>query len=239
MGKNWTKFAFLVAGIISIMLLSCESEIEEPEINPKNLLFVETSHKMDTSRVDIWFSPPATLDASSYTLQTSADKNTWTDFLSYGNPLTTTDPDTSDNFSTNLGSSCHIRLRITGGPYDGQFSNTMYAVNATVAVYFSYSSLDESLANTGIMAPNTGYGLVFTATTTRYSDNTVIDDSITYQWYRLDPENYDTMVAISGATTNTYTTTPADKGYRIMIEATGKNGVFDGMKRMLSQNIVR
>lgn len=47
------------------------------------------------------------------------------------------------------------------------------------------------------------------------------------------------MEFISGATGASYTTTVQDKGHRIMVEGRGKDALYDGMKRMLSQYVVQ
>lgn len=238
--KHHTKlFLLLYCAGATLFLLGCKESITEPELNPKNLLFVSTSDKTDVSAVDMWFSPPDSLGATSYTLQTSTDAVSWEDFLWYGTPLTTADSKESDNFSVNLGQSCHVRLRINGGTYNGQYSNSMWAVHASVSAYFSSNTLDESLSNSGTMAPNVGYGLVFSAVVTQYPSATPLENCLDYQWYRLPGDNFDQMQAISGATGTSYITTVQDIGHRIMVEASGKDALYDGMKRMLSQYVVQ
>lgn len=238
----------LVLTILLLVFTGCDdtptSDAEDDSndllITPTNLLIAKKSDKLSgTSSVDIWFAPPADLGAGSYTLQTSADGITWENFIYYSEVLETS-ATTQDNFSVNLGSDCHVRLKITGGTYDGQYSNSMFAPHAYDPYYFRYHGLDESLANTGVMAPNVGYGLSATFTVCSVADARVLEDGLTYQWYRLASDDFEQKTLLEGETGLEYTTTEADRGHFIMIEAQGKPGIFDGgMLRLISSEVVR
>nr|WP_319472333.1 hypothetical protein [uncultured Sphaerochaeta sp.] len=234
----------LVSTILLFLFIGCEnnpsSDSNEITVTPSNLLVADTSHKSSgTSSVDIWFSPPEDLGATSYTLQTSADGVTWEDFVYYAEVLQTSKGD-QDNFSVNLGSDCHVRLKITGGTYDGQYSNSMFAPHAYDPYYFRSTTLDESLGNTGVMMPNVGYGLWASFTVWAVADSSVLEDGLTYQWYRVKADDFDQTMLIPGATSLEYTTTETDRGHFIMIEALGKAGVFDGgMRRLVSTEAVK
>jgi hypothetical protein len=92
------------------------------------------------------------------------------------------------------------------------------------------------------MAPNVGYGLLASFTVKRHTtgedNNTEIGDCLSYQWYRLDPENYENMILIPGATSLSYTTTTEDIGYRMLIRATGNTSEFNGFLQQKSLFIV-
>ena len=234
----------LVSTIFLLLFTSCEgnpsSDSNEITITPSNLLVAETSHKSSgTSSVDIWFSPPEDLGATSYTLQTSLDDETWNDFT-YNYEILVTDTASQDNFSVNLGADCYVRLKITGGTYDGQYSNSMFAPHAIDAYYFNNTTLDESPGNTGVMMPNAGYGLWASFTVRAVTDNSLLEDGLSYQWCRVKADDFDQTTLITGDTGLEYTTTEADKGHFIMIEALGKPGIIDGgMRRLFSTEVVR
>jgi hypothetical protein len=235
----------LVSTILLLLFTGCEdnssSDSTEFTITPSNLLVADTSHKTSetSSSVDIWFSPPEDLGATSYTLQTSLDGETWEDFYYYDEVLETSTT-SQDNFSVDLGVDCYVRLKITGGTYDGQYSNSMFAPHAYDPYYFRYTALDESLGNTGVMAPNVGYGLRASFTVWAVSDSSVLEDGLTYQWYRVKADDFNQTTLIAGETSLEYTTTEADRGHFIMIEALGKPGTFNGgMRRLLSLDVVR
>ena len=234
----------LVSTILLFLFIGCEnnpsSDSNEITVTPSNLLVADTSHKSSsTSSVDIWFSPPEDLGATSYTLQTSTDGETWNDFI-YNDETKETSAVTQVNFGVNLGADCYVRLRITGGAYDGQYSNSMFAPHAIDAYYFNNTTLDESLGNTGVMMPQVGYGLWASFTVRAVTDNSLLEDGLTYQWYRVKADDFDQTTLITGETGLEYTTTEADRGHFIMIEALGKPGVFDGgMRRLFSTKVVR
>jgi len=89
--------------------------------------------------------------------------------------------------------------------------------------------LDESVFLTGTIAPNIGFGLEasFTVMNRTTEPDEEIEDPYTYQWYRVDPNNWEQEDMVTGATTLTYTTTSVDRRYQMFIKATG-NGNFQG-----------
>jgi hypothetical protein len=174
------------------------------------------------------FAPPSELGATEYTLQQSTDGGTtWENFQDgYGD--VTTSEDIPDNFSVNLGVDSHVRLLITGGTYDGQTSNEAWVPLSTIDTYFSGWSITDNGDYDSMWTENPGHTITASFTVKKNApDNTVVEDALTYQWYRLDPDDFENMTAIAGATSNEYTTTTADKGYFIMIRATG-DGVDAG-----------
>ena len=209
------------------------------ERNPDNLLIVERTYRSSFgSYTDMWFFPPSELGATSYTLQTSADGTTgWTAFQYYSDDLVTGNAD-QDNFSVDLGSDTWIRLVITGGEYDGQVSNKVFAPRCTTDSYVSNWGIDESQYITGVQAPRVGYGLTASFIVKKASDNTVLSNVLTYQWYRVNPEDWEDVELISGATGLNYTTTDDDKGHHMMIKATGNDIDFDGICVIMSDYIV-
>ena len=62
---------------------------------------------------------------------------------------------------------------------------------------------------------------------------------LTYQWYRVNPDDWEDVALIDGATALTYITTGDDKGYHLMIKATGDDSNFDGFISFMSEHIVR
>ena len=245
--KKHVRYVSLVClgiALAACLLISCPLEMESgnqtgSEKTPDNLLFVEESTRNSFgSSVTMWFTTPEELGATSYTLQCSTDNVTWQNFQYYASDLVTTHLD-QDNFSIDINYNCYLRLLITGGQYDGQTSNETYCTRCAAGGFFRSNSLDESLWHTGIMSPNVGYGLVASFRVEDPTDSTEIEDCLTYQWYRLDPENYEYMILIPGATSLSYTTTEADKGYFMLIKATGNGIDFDGFKQLKSIDIVR
>ena len=198
-----------------------------------NMFFILESDKDSdgfggtSTMVDMVFVPPEDFGASSYTLQQSTDGGAvWNDFLYYGNPLTTTDA-TYNNFSIPINQAGLLRLAITGGQYDGQYSNT--------ADLFQVSSV-----NTKIMEDSftSSFG-VFTTTITLQTvpDYDPVDEQFTYQWYHLDPDDFEVFTAIPGATASTYTATADDNGYIIVcqaVEDTETTGCFINLSLNIS-----
>ncbi len=198
---------------------------------PRNLLFVEQtdfSGSSEQSMTDMLFDPPEDLGATSYTLQQSTDGGTtWNNFQYYGEDLTTTET-INDNFSIDLGSDCMIRLAITGGTYDGQYSNEVEVTLSTVDTYFSAWSISQGGHYYGL--DDSGSGETISASFTVKNNTPDFDEvagALSYQWYRLDPDDFEQMTAIPGATSASYTTTAADEGYIMVIRATG-DGVNAG-----------
>ena len=212
-------------------------------LTPDNLFFVEQSVRTSYSYVDMWFAPPPELNAAGYTLQHSIDnRGSWQNFQRGGEDLTTAVFDNlsdANNFSIDIEQDAWLRLRITGGPHDGETSNEVWVVRCTTDVYVSSWSLDESMANTGVMAPQAGYGLFAAFTVTSYPESVALENVLTYQWYRVNPSDYSEMTPITGATSLDYTTTAADRGYRLLLRADGTGVDFNGFIQIFSTWIVR
>lgn len=198
---------------------------------PQNLLFIKETDFDSTSEqsmTDMLFAPPEDLGADSYTLQQSLDGGTtWSTFQYYTEDLTTTDT-IRDNFSINLGGDCLIRLAVTGGPYDGSFSNEVEVIESTVDTYFSAWSISQGGGYYSVSAEEEGTVIDSSFTVKNNTpDYTVVDDALTYQWFRFDPDDFEVMLPIAGATNPSYTTTGADSGYIMVVRATG-DGVNAG-----------
>lgn len=213
----------------------------EFERTPQNLLFTNESDYStfsDNPMVDMEFAPPSELGASMYTLQQSTDGGvTWVNFQYYGEDLTTTE-EISDNFSINLGEDSHIRLLITGGTYDGQTSNEVEVTLSDIDTYFSGWEISANGDYDSMWSENVGHTITASFTVKNTSDNTVVEDALTYQWYRVDPDDFENMAAIPGATSNEYTTTTADKGYIVMIRAAGDGVEAGGYCQLLGAYIL-
>ena len=166
------------------------------------------------AEIDLSFPPPSTHQAAGYTLQKSADGNTWaTEY--------TTGSSSQDNFSFTPDGSYFYRLLVNGGPKDGQVSNVVAAPVSSVDTRFAGWSLDESMFITGTMAPWVGRGLQAQFQVRKLADDSTVTEGLSYQWYRVNPLSSE-MTLIDGATSLTYMTTEADVGgYHLMCKATG------------------
>lgn len=211
--------------------------------SPKNLLFITQSDQRSAFRpilstepvVDMKFFTPAELGADSYTLQFSADSGTtWANYQYASSDLVTDFAETSDNFSLNLPAHYQLRLLITGGTYDGQTLNEVDVPLSSKPTYFFYLDLFAGIDNTGVMPPKAGHGLVASFTVKNVSDNSVVPNALTYQWYRINPNDYEDITLIPGAESLSYTTTSADIGYLLLIRAKGDEISADGFCQMLS-----
>lgn len=213
------------------LLLGCSLLFDREPTNtivPKNLLLVEQSDYDGSSSqmVDMSFPPPKEIGAESYTLQYSVDGNTpWQPVQFYGEDLRTSNDET-DNFSIDPHGSYYLRLLISGGEFDGQHSNKTYVPLSTVETYFQ---------QWGMMPTSTGFEASFVVK--RVSDATVVEDALAYIWYRVDPLDYEQMTLIEGATLRVYDTVPEDKGYRLLIRATGDGTNAGGFIQMMTDTI--
>ena len=250
------KVMFLLALVVMLLSMSaCDllglgdgdnSDDNTVPITPENLFFVTESDRSSlnsssTPMVDMEFTSPDDFGATSFTLQYSDNGGTtWANLQYYGDDLVATG--SQDNFSLNIGGSYRLRLLITGGTYDGQTSNEMDVTLSSIATYFSSWSLDESVYNTGTMPPNAGYGLAASFGVKEVGTNNSVDVSggvLTYQWYRINPADFEDIELIAGATALTYTTTDDDIGHKLLIRATGDGVNAGGYIQVLSMNIVK
>ncbi len=200
--------------------------------NPKNLLFVEHSDNTWNRRTAfLGFTTPEDFGATSYTLQFSPSNSPYTfeTMMNGEDPYTTSDP-TAAGYDVELPNSHslgYFRLLITGGAYDGEFSNIEYATQCQVDADINYS-LDYSMVNTGILNPHVGFGIVANFSLVPYGTSENIEDGLTYTWYRVNPNDYEDRELIVGQTDLTYTTQVADINHLILVVATGTFEKFNG-----------
>ena len=255
--RKITVLSFIL--ILALLFTGCDligglfggGETDTIPLTPQNLFFVgesdrETAIGSGTEpMVDMWFTSPQDFGATSYTLQSSTDNGvTWGNYDHYGNDVVTSTESETVGFSVSPASASWFRLMITGGTYDGQFSNAMEVpVLSSIPTRFSGWSIDESVGNTGTMAPNAGYGLAasfsVTGATSPYPPVAITSTNLTYQWYRVNPADFEDIELITGATSLNYTTTNADKGHILMIRATGDEDTIGGFIQAMSSNVVK
>lgn len=204
-------------------------------------LYVEKNHRVNgllggtNAVIELSFPAPNTLGAAGYTLQYSGNAGgTWHNYQHEDSDLVT-GTDTQDNFVlTNPGGNYQYRLFVNGGDKNGYVSNAVEADISSVDTWFQGWSLDESMTLSGVMAPFVGRGLEAAFTVQKLSDYSAVTGGLTYQWYRVNPENYD-MTLIPGAASLSYTTTADDIGHYLMIRATGDGTTVGGYAQVLSQ----
>ncbi len=179
--------------------------------------------------VDMWFPEPASLEATSFTLQYSTNGTTWSNYQSGYTDLTTT----NNNFSISLDGNYYLRILANGGPKNGYTSNEVYTPLSGVDTYFGGYSLDESGYLSGVMSPWVGRGLLAGFTVKKLSDLSVVNNCLSYQWYRLNPLTYEATL-IPGADSLKYITTLEDAGYQMMIKATADGINAGGFTTLIS-----
>ena len=182
------------------------------------------------SEVFLEFTSPSTLGATSYTLQFSpaSDPDNFVDVMNGTTPYTTSSTEVT-LFSVEMPppeNSGFFRIRITGGAYDGQYSNVESATRCLIDANINWG-LDYSLAITGTVSPYVGCGIEASFPLVDDEDN-AIEDALTYQWYRVNPNDYSDKTLLVGETSLTYITTVADINYHLMIKATGTSEKFPG-----------
>lgn len=226
----------LLLFLVVIVMASCTMEngtgsSVEISHNPKNLLFMEKSdYSFSRREVYMSFTMPQDFTATSYTVQYS-QSNTPYDFqtvMSGTEPLTTNSP-LATGYSIPIPLSNgegYFRLLINGGAHDGKYSNIVYATQCAVDVNITWS-LDYSMVNTGIMSPHVGFGIVASFTVSPDADNSILD-SLTYKWFRVNPNDFEDIEEIVGQTDLSYTTQAADVNHYILVVATGSNLKFPG-----------
>lgn len=236
----------LIFGLIMFLSVHTGCRLLNPDTdvltrNPDNLLFVEQSDRdtlinSDTRpMVDMKFASPSELGAQMYTLQQSLDDgSTWNNFQYYDEDLTTTSPD-SDNFSINLNQDSFIRLLITGGEYDGMTSNEVEVDLSAIDTYFSNWGVSGVITSYDALAEvDSGHHFNASFTVKSISEDTVVDNSyLSYQWYRLDPDDYEYLSEIAGANTLDYTAVQADSGSVLCVRAVGDEVHAGGFYQIL------
>jgi hypothetical protein len=237
--------ASILFSVVLLVFMGCpegldgllgDGDIVEVVSNPLNLLQFDSSYNDSGTRAeaDMFFPSVDEFGATRFILYSSATKDgIYSEFESSGERVDT-DPATSDSGPT-VGFGIAVpsggawfKLLIEGGDFDGQFSNRVFAPYCTGAAYCEGWGLDESMANTGTMAPNAGYGLV-ASFTIKDTEGDILEDVLDYQWYRVDPNNWEDEEAIDGATSLEYITTDDDIGHQLLIRATGKDGFAGGL----------
>ncbi|NCB01384.1 MAG: hypothetical protein EOM67_04350 [Spirochaetia bacterium] len=177
------------------------------------------------------FTMPQDFVATSYTLQFS-DSNSPYNFVTMTNYLDkeyTTENPLASGYSVPIPTphlDGYFRLKINGGTYDGQYSNIIYATQCAVDADVNWS-LDYSMFNTGTMSPYVGFGIVADFTLVD-SDDGDIEDGLTYEWFRVNPNDFEDSEVIVGQTDLTYTTTDSDIDHYILVVATGTDEKFSG-----------
>lgn len=239
------KKAFLCIFVVLAVMFAtgCPEALEELEDvdivpSPRNLLFLEVSQK---TAVDMFFPSVEDFGASRYVLYYSTTKDgDYNEYKPYESTIQAVPQESPIvGFGVPVPSGgAWFKLLIEGGPYDGEYSNRVFAPECTGDGRWSGMSLDETVSNTGVIAPNVGYGLSASFTVVDSEDDT-LTNCLDYQWYRIDPNNWEDEEAIDGATSLTYTTTNADRGYTLLIRASGKNDFAGGLLQQMSIHVVK
>lgn len=195
------------------------------------------NYTLDTGthpELDLVFPPPSYYGATSYVLQRSIDGTTgWVDVPWNWDVLRT--QDSNDNgFSFDPGSSFHYRLRVEGGPREGQFSNVVFAEASTVDTWFQGWGVESNMFFTGIMHPWVGNGTKASFTVENLADYSKVTGGISLQWYRSNPKTGE-MTLIPGATNDLYVSTMDDVGgWDLICRATGDGTTVGGFIQIVA-----
>lgn len=183
----------------------------------QNYVFVGGNH----AEIDLEFFPPIEFGADAYVLQRSLDGTSgWVDVPGDLGVLRTQSSD-QDNFSIDPDGQFHFRLRVEGGPRNGQFSNVVHVPVSLVETRFAGWSVDSSMFLTGTSYPWVGHGMEASFTVKKLLDDSVVPDAVDLQWFRVNPRTSE-MTAIPGATNPLYVTTNDDVGgWLLFCRATG------------------
>ncbi len=200
----------------------------------RNKAFIFGSEHPTEPSIELAFDPPASIGASHYTLEYSPSSSF--------SPLATYSQSGSavqlvgDNFQRRESESAWYRLRIHGGPYNGQVSNAVYVPYQTVETTFRGWSMDQSMIISGTMMPWVGYGkegsVVVSKVPVEDSENLL--PYVSMQWYRVNPATGD-FTPIPGATQGRYITTAADVGYGLALRFTGDGTKVGGYLQVLTE----
>ncbi|GAB1414676.1 hypothetical protein MASR2M117_00820 [Paludibacter sp.] len=237
-----TLFLFVTTSIVNAQFTPGEGgalpkfPTFEPQQGKISGLYIAVSQRnrgafANTTRAELElnFPEPFNFKADSYTLQYSENGTTWDNYQPYGTDFIST----YNNFSFYPEGNYHYRLKVNGGPKDGFTSNEVYAPLTSIDSFFSGWGLDEGWHITGIMIPDIGRGLEAYFNVISLEDNTPIVGHLSYQWYRVNPETFETT-AIEGATQLKYVTVEADAGHHLLIRATGDENKVGGMRQVIS-----
>ncbi|QTN32845.1 hypothetical protein HZ994_11060 [Akkermansiaceae bacterium] len=178
--------------------------------------------------LDLKFDSPASYGATAFDLQKSPDGiNGW-------ETLHTTFSAAQDNFSFNPGGYFFFRLLVHGGPRDGQVSNVVEGEITLFPTQVSFWSIGNNWVFGGPNAPWLGHGLIAAFQARNLSDSSQITGGFDFQWYRRNPQT-GALVAIPGATGDTYTTTEDDLGgYRLVCRGTGDGQTVGGFAQVMA-----
>jgi hypothetical protein len=184
--------------------------------------------------VDMSFIPPATIGATSYTLEYSSDNAVFQPYKHDGVEDLVTPSSDTDNFSIAPGGSYYFRLAINGGPYDGWHSNSVHAPYTNIDTYWGGYSLNADMTNSDppVMVPYIGNARVISMTANNLDDHSQVAYTPLYQWYRLNPATYE-LTEVYGATQTLYTTTAADAGYSLVVVGMGDEVNVGGFQQVL------
>lgn len=249
--RDLTRIICIIPAVL-FLLSACPTGTEDPNmenqyledipVTPKNLLYLETvdAHYDGFSGYDptvfMSFSKPSELGAQLYTLEYSADDGlNWQTWQHNGQDLSISD---GENFSLRLSCHCRFRLRISGGVYDGETSNTIDVPTSDVETYFRTWSRTE-MGDITHAPPDAGFLLQTSCTVLSCADGSDRTEGLTFQWYRLDPRELETCLPVEGATEPEYRTTFEDIGYRMMLKVTGDESNNGGILHIYSDYVVR
>lgn len=195
-----------------------------------NNVFVPGNH----AEIDFEFFPPSEFGATAYVMQRSfTGSGGWAD-VPYGMDVLRTSSSDQDNFSFETDGIYHYRLRVEGGPRDGQVSNTVFPPVSLVETYWAGWGVDSSMFITGTSYPWVGHGMTSSFIVKKLSDNSEVSGGLSLQWYRVHPRTWE-MTAIDGATSDTYVTTQDDVGGWILVcRATGDETNVGGLINVTS-----
>jgi hypothetical protein len=179
--------------------------------------------------IDFEFFPPSVFGATAYVLQRSVNgTDGWTD-IPFDMDVLRTSSSGQDNFSIEPAAFDYYRLRVEGGPRDGQISNAVFPPVSQIATRFAGWGVDSSMFITGISYPWVGYGMTTSFDVRNLSDDSEVSGGISLQWFRVHPRTWE-MTEITGATANTYATTDDDVGgWIIVCRATGDGSTVGGL----------
>ena len=219
------------------------------DLLPGNLMFITESDRDETypgsgyseSTVEIEFETPLDFGADSYTLQISTDNSNWSNYDEYGSPYVTQD-EYSSGFSPSPPSTpCWFRLLISGGDYDGEVSDAMEVLSlSSLNTEFASWNLDYNA--TAVIMPHVGFGITASCTVRTVlgpvTGIPVTEENLSYQWFRVNPNDYEDIEEITGATTATYITTTADINHLMMVRMTGDGTEIGGYLQVLCDGVV-
>lgn len=233
------QYAVLLVILVMVMIGGCKDATTVlVSLNPKNMLYLETCGNDGSAYARVWF--PAVSEfgdgATGYVLQSAT---------SFEGPYSNLDGHVINADSVGYdvpvpSAGAWFRLAIEDGTFDGESSNRVFATQCVEHADLQGWSLDESVGNTGVIAPQVGYGLLasFTVMDREPDPDTQIDNPFNYQWYRVNPNDWEDEELVVGATALTYTTTTADRGYQMLVKATGNENFQGGFAQLYSQNVV-